>query len=106
MDRGHLRVMATDGSGDHEVDGAAGNPWWPAWSPDGMLIAYETDGVIFIVPAAGGQAVRLAVEQLRVGGSRAWAPGKDLLFSSDGTCTRPRRTVRTFVGSRRRRPRS
>jgi CubicO group peptidase (beta-lactamase class C family) len=82
-DRGQLRVMAVDGSGDLEVGGATGNPWWPAWSPDGTRIAYETDGAIFIVPAEGGQAVRLTVEQLRVVRFPAWAPGKDLLFSSD-----------------------
>lgn len=83
-DRGHLRVMAADGSSDREVDGVGDSPWWPAWSPDGGRIAYETGGEIFIVAAAGGQPVRLAVQQLRVVRFPAWAPGADLVFASDG----------------------
>jgi Tol biopolymer transport system component len=83
-DSGHLRIIGANGGTDREVGGAEGQPWWPAWSPDGTRIAYETGGVIFIVEAAGGTSTRLAVEQLRVVRFPAWAPGNDLLFSSDG----------------------
>lgn len=80
----HLRVIATDGGTDRGVDGPDGGAWWPAWSPDGARIAYESGGAIYIVPAAGGDPERLAVERLRVVRFPAWAPGTDLLFVSDG----------------------
>lgn len=79
-----LRVMTANGSGDRAVDGASDGAWWPAWSPDGIRIAYELGGAIEVVPATGGVARRLAVPQLRVVRLPAWAPGNDILFSSDG----------------------
>ena len=63
--------------------GPDGGAWWPAWSPDGARIAYESGGAIWIVAAAGGEPERLAVERLRVVQFPAWAPGADLLFVSD-----------------------
>ena len=80
----HLRVMAADGTADRAVAGAVDEPWWPTWSPDGRRIAYESHGVIYVIPAAGGDPVRLPVAQLRVTQFPAWAPGMDIAFSSDG----------------------
>ena len=78
-----IHVMSTDGSGDRPlVDGPA-NEWWPAWSADGSRIVYESGGVLFIVPAEGGEPVRVPVPQIRVTRFPAWAPGADILFSSD-----------------------
>ena len=79
-----LRVMAADGTDDHPVAGAVDEPWWPTWSPDGMRIAYESGGVIYVIPAAGGDPIRLPIPQIRVTRYPAWAPGRDIAFSSDG----------------------
>ena len=80
----HLRVMAADGTADRAVPGAVDEPWWPTWSPDGRRIAYESLGAIYVIPATGGDPVRLPVPQLRVTRFPAWAPGRDIAFSSDG----------------------
>jgi CubicO group peptidase (beta-lactamase class C family) len=80
----HLRVMAADGTADRPVVGAVDEPWWPTWSPDGMRIAYESRGVIYIIPAAGGDPLRLPIPQIRVTRFPAWSPGMDIAFSSDG----------------------
>jgi Tol biopolymer transport system component len=70
---GQQVVFTSTRSGEHEIwraDRSGGNavqltslqsnPGWPRWSPDGMLIAFHTNGVegngdIWIVPAEGGQ---------------------------------------------------
>lgn len=80
----HLRVMAADGTADRPLAGAVDEPWWPTWSPDGMRIAYESGGVIYVIPAAGGDPIRLPIPQVRVTRFPAWAPGRDIAFSSDG----------------------
>jgi CubicO group peptidase (beta-lactamase class C family) len=80
----HLRVMAADGTADRRVSGAVDEPWWPTWSPDGTRLAYESGGVIYVIPAAGGDPIRLPIPQIRVTRFPAWAPGTDIAFSSDG----------------------
>jgi len=80
----HLRVMAADGTADRRVSGAVDEPWWPTWSPDGTRLAYESGGVIYVIPAAGGDPIRLPIPQIRVTRFPAWAPGSDIAFSSDG----------------------
>lgn len=79
-----LRVLNVADGTDRVVDGPGEGVWWPAWAPDSSRLAYEAGGVIFIVPATGGEPTRLAVERLRVVGFPAWAPSEDLVFVSDG----------------------
>jgi hypothetical protein len=78
-----VHVMQTDGGGDRPVVAGPEDEWWPAWSDDGTQIVYESNGVLYVVPSGGGQAVRVAVPQLRVTLFPAWAPGTDILLSSD-----------------------
>jgi len=76
-------VMNSDGSGERPVVDGPANEWWPAWSADGSRIVYESGGVLFVVPAEGGESVRVPVPQIRVTRFPSWAPGADILFSSD-----------------------
>jgi CubicO group peptidase (beta-lactamase class C family) len=82
-DENELRILAPDGSGDRAVSGAGPGAWWPSWSPGSDRLAFELGGVIRIVPAAGGDAIRLAVERLRVVRFPTWAPSADLAFEAD-----------------------
>jgi hypothetical protein len=43
----------------------------------------QSSGIIFIVPARGGDPERLAVERLRVVRFPTWAPSADIAFDSD-----------------------
>ena len=83
VETNELRVVAADGSGDRAVDGVEPGAWWPSWSPGSDRIAYESGGIIFIVPAGGGDPERLAVERLRVVRFPTWAPSADVAFESD-----------------------
>jgi tricorn protease len=76
--------MGADGSEDRALAGAVDEPWWPTWSPDGTRLAYESRGVIYVIPAAGGEPIRLPIPQIRVTRFPAWGPGGDIAFSSDG----------------------
>jgi CubicO group peptidase (beta-lactamase class C family)/Tol biopolymer transport system component len=78
-----LRLIGADGTGDREVAGVQPGAWWPAWSPGSDRIAYESGGMIFVVPAAGGEPTRLAVERLRVVRFPTWAPSADIAFEAD-----------------------
>ena len=51
-------TVGADGSSVSAVPGAEGGSG-PAWSPDGTQIAFERDGEIFVIGAAGGTAVNL-----------------------------------------------
>lgn len=78
-----IHVMLADGSADARLTDAPANEWWPAWSPDGGRIVYESGGALYVVAATGGADVRVPIERIRVTSFPAWAPGAEILFSSD-----------------------
>lgn len=80
------QLWVTDADGDHQhrIAGSPDDVNWPAWSPDGTQVVYTSDGVPFIIDAAGGHPFRIPIEQVRVVDLPSWAPGDDILFGSDG----------------------
>jgi Tol biopolymer transport system component len=81
-------VMNADGSGKRQLTNTPALDAEPAWSPDGSSIAFRrtdaTGSDLMIVPAAGGEAVRIAM----AGEQRmpAWSPdGKLIAFVGQET---------------------
>src|SRR6185295_18199598 len=82
-DRGHLYVMAADGTGSRRIAESLDVRDAPSWSPDGKWIVVAASQVkeqpLFKVPVNGGAPVRL------VGGvntSPVWSPdGKFIVYS-------------------------
>jgi dipeptidyl aminopeptidase/acylaminoacyl peptidase len=77
-----ILTVGADGSSVSAVPGAEGGSG-PAWSPDGTQIAFERDGEIFVIGAAGGTAVNLT-NHPALDMSPAWSPdGSRIAFASD-----------------------
>ena len=85
-ERGHLYVMAADGTGSRRIAESLDARDAPSWSPDGKWIAVVAsegkEQPLFKVPVDGGAPVRL------VGGVNmdpVWSPdGKFILYSEKG----------------------
>jgi dipeptidyl aminopeptidase/acylaminoacyl peptidase len=77
-----ILTVGADGSSVSAVPGAEGGSG-PAWSPDGTQIAFERDGEIFVIGAAGGTPVNLT-NHPALDTSPAWSPdGSRIAFASD-----------------------
>ena len=78
----YIATVGADGSSVTAVPGAEGGSG-PAWSPDGTQIAFERDGEIFVIGAAGGTPVNLT-NHPALDTSPAWSPdGSRIAFASD-----------------------
>jgi len=53
--RGSLRIVQSNGTGEHEIATDVDSDFRPAWSPDGMAIAFSRAGNVYAVPATGGR---------------------------------------------------
>ena len=83
--RAHLATISTDGTDYLSLAdfGENGTNPIPAWSPDGMQIAYQQHGEIFVVAGAGGTPRNLT-GHAAFDGSPAWSPdGGRIAFVSD-----------------------
>jgi serine/threonine protein kinase/Tol biopolymer transport system component len=82
------------------TDGLPGDSRWPRWSPDGSLIAFQSQGSIYVVPALGGIPKKLVESstELEVG-CAAWSPdGKQISYIDLGSETHASIWVRTVGG--------
>jgi len=85
-DRFHL-VDVRSGSRSTLPTAPAQGPWRPAWSPDGARIAFLSgdDNFLYVMPAAGGAARKLAKGEGVSGDTPAWSPdGSSILFMNNG----------------------
>jgi Tol biopolymer transport system component/DNA-binding winged helix-turn-helix (wHTH) protein len=87
----NLFVQRLDGSEPVRLTSAAGDELEPAWSPNGQSIVYRSNeggGGIYVIPAAGGPARRIAP----MGFEPQWSPDgtRVLLLSSIGDRPSPR----------------
>ncbi len=92
-----LRILDCDSTERPEILWA-GSAQHPAWSPDGSTIAFESSGRIWLVPATGGAASPLTMDE---GRSPSWSPdGTRIAYQAAGgiwivavTGREPRRLV-------------
>ncbi|HEV2386299.1 MAG TPA: CehA/McbA family metallohydrolase [Candidatus Acidoferrales bacterium] len=62
---------------------ATTGPWAPAWSPDGKSLVFSMYGSLWVVPAAGGQAVQITAGP-GYDSEPAWSPdGARIVFTKD-----------------------
>lgn len=80
-----LWTKPTDGGEEIQLTETPEDEVQPAWSPDGRSIAFSvrgSSGGIFLMPSAGGQAVRVT----DFGAYPRWSPdGQELAFDWNGT---------------------
>jgi TolB protein len=75
----YIEVMRVDGSDRHQV---AKTEVAPAWSPDGSLLAYETDSSLELVRPDGSDR-RVLVADDGLGDGFTWSPnGRSIVFVS------------------------
>lgn len=82
-----LQVIASDGTGAPTVvdTGDLVDPDDPQWSPDGKWIAFDAEGGVWVVPAAGGKPVPVGDRgEFTQDSTPNWAPdGSAIIFSRD-----------------------
>ena len=87
---GHLIVVRPDGSDRTDLGDLGLDPWGPAWSPDGKLLAFANfDGSLYVVGPDGAGLRELTTQDYPDDGlgmkdvAAAWSPdGTTLLFAA------------------------
>ncbi|MGH6914115.1 MAG: TolB family protein, partial [Geminicoccales bacterium] len=84
-------IVRPDGSEQRELSGDGFGADFPAWSPDGRQLAFDSYGPdrygnLFVMELSGGALRQLTDEEARGGITPAWSPdGQWIAFSSDRT---------------------
>jgi Tol biopolymer transport system component len=77
-----LALMHPDGSGQLQLTGDGADAE-PAWSPDGLQLAFSRSGDVYVMPATGGTPLNLT-NNPAADASPAWSPdGARIAFTSD-----------------------
>jgi PKD repeat protein len=77
-----LALMHPDGSGQLPLTGDGADAE-PAWSPDGLQLAFSRSGDVYVMPANGGTLLNLT-NHPAADASPAWSPdGARIAFTSD-----------------------
>jgi PKD repeat protein len=77
-----LALMHPDGSGQLQLTGDGADAE-PAWSPDGLQLAFSRGGDVYVMPATGGTLVNLT-NHSAADASPAWSPdGGRIAFTSN-----------------------
>jgi TolB protein len=72
-----LVVMNADGSGRENLTSGPDDDLYPAWSPDGRVLAFVRGGAVYVIRSDGG-----GIRRLTTGASPAWSPdGRRLVLS-------------------------
>ena len=73
--------MAADGSDVRRLTRNAEYESYPAVSPDGTKIAYESDGEIWVMGADGSDPTNVTADDPHAVGDHSWSPDGKLLFA-------------------------
>jgi hypothetical protein len=70
-------IAGIDGTGVRQVTHGLPAPWWPAWSPDGTLVAYARSTGLFVLDVATGESTQVTDES-------GFTEDQGLQFTPDG----------------------
>ena len=89
IQEGDIWIASADGSDPIQLTKAKGGEWYPIWSPDGKMIAYEhlsmpKKGELYVIPASGGESKKILDISHDYRYAYTWSPdSKKLTFISD-----------------------
>ena len=74
----YIAIMDSDGRRQRQLTPDRTRSEYPAWSPDGRYIAYETNSTLALIRADGSESHGVVLER-SVGGKITWSPTGDRL---------------------------
>jgi Tol biopolymer transport system component len=82
QDDEHILIMAAAGGDSNRILLDTIEQVWGRWSPDGQMIAFHSEGDVWVVPRSGSPARKLT-EYEGFDGGPSWSPdGREIAYSS------------------------